>query len=81
MHLIKCQASFKYCNDSNGFCKKFTCLYQDEVASARWKTNSDALVTEMILFEKESISMVTVSDNNYHDKRKVVPYSFTVSNI
>ena len=72
MHLIKCQASFKYCNDSNGFCKKFTCLYQDEVASARWKTNSGTLVTVMILFEKESISVVIVSGNK-HDKRTVVP--------
>ena len=77
MHLSKCQASFKYCNDSNGFCRKFYILYQDEGASACWKTNV-ALVTVMIWFQKESVSMIIVSDNKHHDKRAVVPYSFTV---
>ena len=77
MHLIKCQASFKCCNDSNGFCRKFYILYQDEVASACWKTNV-ALVTVMIWFQKESVSMKIVSDNKHHDKRAVVSYSFTV---
>ena len=34
----------------------------------------------MILFEKESISMMIASDNNHHDKRRVAPYLFTVFN-
>ena len=62
------------------FAKKFACLYQDEGDSACWKTNSDTLVTVMILFEKEIISMVIISDNKHHDKRIVIPYSFTVFN-
>ena len=62
------------------FAKKFACLYQDEGDSACWKTNSDTLVTLMILFEKEIISMVIISDNKHHDKRIVIPYSFTVFN-
>ena len=62
------------------FAENFTRLYQDEVVSARWKTNSVTLVTEMIWFQKESISMVTVSDNKYHDKKTVVSYLFTVFN-
>ena len=39
------------------------CLYQDEAGSARWKTNSVTIVTVMIWFQKENISMVIVSDN------------------
>ena len=31
----------------------------------------------MILFEKEIISMVIISDNKHHDNRIVIPYSFT----
>ena len=62
------------------FAKKFACLYQDEGGSACWKTNSDNLVTLMILFEKEIISMVIISDNEHHEKRIVIPYSFTVFN-
>ena len=62
------------------FAKKIACLYQDEGDSAWWKTNSDTLVTLMILFEKEIISMVIISDNRHHDKRIVIPYSFTVFN-
>ena len=62
------------------FAKKFACSYQDEGANACWKTNSDTLVTVMILFEKEIISMVIISDNKHHDKRIVIPYSFTVFN-
>ena len=61
------------------FAKNFTCLCKDEVVSACWKTNSDTLVTVMILFEEESISMVIIPDNNHHDKTTVVPYLFTVS--
>ena len=34
----------------------------------------------MILFEKEIISMVIISDNKHRDKRIVIPYSFTVFN-
>ena len=34
----------------------------------------------MILFEKEIISMVIISDNKHHEKRIVIPYSFTVFN-
>ena len=45
---------------------------------AVYKTVSDTLVTVIILFEKESISMVIVSDNKH--KRTVVSYLFTVFN-
>ena len=62
------------------FAENFTCLYQDEVASTRRKTNSVTLVTVMIWFEKENIYMVIVSDNNHNDKRTAVPYLFTVFN-
>ena len=55
------------------FAENFTFLYHDEVASAYWKT-SVTLVTVMIWFQKESISMIIVSDNKHHDKRVVVPY-------
>ena len=58
----------------------FTYLYQDEVDSAHCKTNSVTLFTVMIWFQKESISMLIVSDNNHHDKRKITPYSFAVFN-
>ena len=34
----------------------------------------------MIWFQKESVSMVIVSDNKHHDKRTVAPYLFTVFN-
>ena len=34
----------------------------------------------MIFFEKESISMVIVSDNKHHYKRTVVAYLFTAFN-
>ena len=34
----------------------------------------------MIWFQKESISMIIVSHNKHHDKRIVVPYSFTAFN-
>ena len=62
------------------FAEIFTFLYQDEVASTGWKTNSVTLVTEMIRFQKGSIPMVIVSDNKHHDKRTVVPYLLTVFN-
>ena len=62
------------------FTKKFTYLHQDEVASVCWKTNSDTLVTVIMLFEKESISMVIVSDNKLHYKRTNFPCLFTVFN-
>ena len=62
------------------FVENFTCLDQDEVASTCWKTNSVTLVTVMIWFQNESISMVIVSGNKYHDKRTVVPYLFIVFN-
>ena len=58
----------------------FTYLYQDEVDSAHCKTNSVTRFTVMIWFQKESIPMVIVSDNNHHNKRKIIPYSFTVFN-
>ena len=60
--------------------QKISCLYQDEVASAHWKTNSVTLFIVRIWFQKESISMVIVSDNKHHDKRTVVPYLCTVFN-
>ena len=62
------------------FTKKFAYLHQDEVARVCWKTNSDTLVTVIMLFEKESISMVIVSDNKLHYKRTNVPCLFTVFN-
>ena len=74
MHLIKCQASFKYCNDSNGFCRKiYISIPGASCLSAHQKTNCVTPVTVMIWFQKESISMV-VSDNKHHDKRTVVPF-------
>ena len=80
MHLIKCQASFKYCNDSNRFCRKiYISIPWASCQSAQWKTNRVTPVTVMIRFQKESISMV-VSDNKHHDKRTVVPYLSIVFN-
>ena len=49
------------------FSENFTCLYQDEVASAHTKTNSVTLFTV-----SERISMVIVSDNKHRDKKTVV---------
>ena len=42
------------------------CVYQGEVSSAHWKTNSVTLYTVMIWFTDESISTVLLSDNNDH---------------
>ena len=53
------------------FADNFTCLYQGEVASAHWKTNSVTFFTVMIRFQKEIIFMVIVSYIK-HDKRIVV---------
>ena len=47
------------------FAENFTCLSQDEVVRTRWKTNSVTLVTVMIWFQKERISMVIASDNKH----------------
>ena len=80
MHLIKCQASFKYCNKWILQKKNLlVCARMKLPVHAVYKTVSDTLVTVIILFEKESISMVIVSDNK-HDKRTVVSYLFTVFN-
>ena len=81
MHLIiKCQASFKYCNKWILHTKNsLVCTRMKLPVHAAYKTVSDTLVTVIILFEKESISMVIVSDNK-HDKRTVVSYLFTVFN-
>ena len=49
------------------FSENFTCLYQDEVASAHTKTNSVTLFTV-----SERICMVIVSDNKHRDKKTVV---------
>ena len=62
------------------FAKSFTCFYWDKVASAHWKTNSGTFFTVMLWFQKESISVVIVSDNKHQDKRTFAPYSFTVFN-
>ena len=51
------------------FSKNFTCLYQDEVASAHMQTNSVTLFTV-----SERFFMVIVSDNKHHDKRTVVSF-------
>ena len=79
MHLIKCQASFKYCNKWILQKKKklLVCTRVKLPVHAVYKTVSDTLITVIILFENESISMVIVSDYK-HDKRPVVPYLFTV---
>ena len=50
------------------FSENFTCCYQDEVASALWKTSSVTLYTVTIWFRDCSKSMVLLSDNNNHDK-------------
>ena len=63
MHLIKCQASFKRCNDLNRFWRKFyvfilrwSCQYTLENKYCySYHCN--------VGFQKKSISMVTVSDN------------------
>ncbi len=60
------------------FAENFKCIYQDEVASAHWKSSSVTLYTVMIWFRDQSVSMVIASDNLNHDKSTVVPYSFTV---
>ena len=62
------------------FSENFTCLYQDEVASAHWKTKSLTLFTVMIWFREHTKTMVLISDSNVHDKTTVVPYSLYVFN-
>ena len=60
------------------FSKNFSCVYQDEVSSAHWKTNRVTLYTFMIRYIDQSILMVLLSDNNDHDKTTVVPYTVYV---
>ena len=60
------------------FSENFSCVYQGEVSSAHWKTNSVTLYTVMIWFTDQSISTVLLSDNNDHDKTLVVPYTVYV---
>ena len=82
MHLIKCQASFKYCNKwilQKKKKKLLVCTRMKLPVHAVYETVSDTLITVIILFENESISMVIVSDYK-RDKRPVVPYLFTVFN-
>ena len=60
------------------YAENFKCVYQDEVASAHWKTSLVTLYTVMIWHKTHSISIVIVSDNKNHDKPTVVPYSYAV---
>lgn len=62
------------------FSENYSCVYQDEVSSAHWKTTSVTLFTVMIWFRDQKISMVLLSDNNTHDKTTVVPYTYFVLN-
>ena len=62
------------------FSENFSCVYQDEVSSTHWKTNSVTLYTITIWFRYQSISMALLSDNNNHDKTMVVPYTAYVLN-
>ena len=55
------------------FSENFSCVYQDEVSSAHWKTDSVTLYIVMIWSRDQSISMVLFSDSNNHDKTMVVP--------
>ena len=57
------------------FSDNLSCVYQDEVSSAHWKTNSVTLHTVMVWFRGQSIPMVLLSDNNDYDKTMVVPYA------
>ena len=63
------------------FFEIFSCCYQNEVASAHWKTSSITLNTVMSWFRDYSKSMVLLSDNNNHDKTTVVPYTMYVLQI
>ena len=60
------------------FSEKFSCIYQDEVSSAHWKTNSVTLYTVMIWFREHKISNVLLSDSSNHNKTTVVPYAIHV---
>ena len=62
------------------FSENLSYIYQDEVSSTPWKTNSVTLYTDMIWFRDQSISMVLLSDNNDHDKATVLPYTAYVLN-
>ena len=62
------------------FSENLSCVYQDEVSRAHWKTESVTLYTVMIWFRDQSISMVLLSDSKNHDKTKVVPYTVYVLN-
>ena len=62
------------------FSENFSCVYQDEVSSAHWKTTSVTLYTVMIWFRDQSISTVLLSDNNDHDKTTMVPYTAYILN-
>ena len=50
------------------FSKNFSYVYQDEMSSAHWKTNSVTLYTVMIWFREHEISTVLLSDSSIHDK-------------
>ena len=57
------------------FAENFTCNYQDEVASAHWRSTSVTIYKTMLWFRENSVPMVIVSDNKDHNKNTVVPYS------
>ena len=59
------------------FSENFTCCYQDEVASAHWKS-SVTLYTVMIWFRDCSKSIVLLSNKNNHDKTTVVSYTLHI---
>ena len=60
------------------FSENFSSIYQDEVSSAHWKTNSVTLYTVMIWIREHKISTVLVSDSSIHDKTTFVPYTIYV---
>ena len=60
------------------FSENFSSIYQGEVSSAHWKTNSVILYTVMIWFREHKILAVLLSDSNIHDKTTVGPYTIHV---
>ena len=57
------------------FSENFSCIFQDEVSIAHWKTNSVTLYTVMIWFGEHNISTVSLSDSSIYDKTTFVPYT------
>ena len=60
------------------FSENLSCIYQDEVSGAHWKTKSVTLYTVMTWFREHRISNVLLSDSSNHNKTTVVPYTIHV---